>query len=234
VKSLWSIVVGVIGFLAYPLLAHTASLLRSATLAAIAVGALAVTMLLVPLRRGAWWAWLLFAAVGAALVWLTRRPDALWLPLYLPPVLIAAFMAWVFGRTLRAGSTPLVLQLVHALHDPEENLAAGVASYARRLTLAWTALFVCLAISSLVLAAIAVPSGILLQLGIRAPVTVAHSTWSLFANVLNYCVIGGFFVLEYLYRRQRFPDQPYKNFAEFLGRLAGAAPRLLAQARRAE
>ena len=41
------------------------------------------------------------------------------LPLYLPPVLVPAFLAWVFGQTLLPGRTPLIEQLVHVLHAPD-------------------------------------------------------------------------------------------------------------------
>jgi hypothetical protein len=83
----------------------------------------------------------------------------------------------------------------------------------------------------LVLALCASPNGILLWLGVQPPVTVPRELWSLFANVLNYVIMAGFFLLEYGYRRYRFPEQPYANMFEFIRRAMAVGPRVFNGAR---
>ncbi len=216
---------------AYPALVHLASVRKSATLAAVAILCLVVLLLAGGLRRHALWAWT--ALVGSVLVLalLARHPNGLWLPLYLPPVLLTGMLAWIFGRTLFAGREPLILQFAEIVRNPDERLSPAVVHYVRKLTLGWAVLLSTLAMLCLVLALIAVPDGIFEQFGIQTGLHVAHSTWSLFANVLNYLIIAAFFLLEYGYRRLRFPEQPHRSFPEFLQRIALAAPRLLAQNR---
>ncbi|HTV53276.1 MAG TPA: hypothetical protein VME21_18925, partial [Steroidobacteraceae bacterium] len=115
------------------------------------------------------------------------------------------------------------------MHAREERLEASIVSYARVLTGVWALLFAALALVSLALALIARPNGILPLLGITPAVSVRQSTWSLFANFLEYAIVALFFVLEYAYRRRRFPQQPYTGMLDFLRRLSAVAPRALAR-----
>ena len=64
-------------------------------------------------------------------------------------------------------------------------------------------------------AALATPGGCS-TVGIRAAV----ETWSLFANVLNYVIVAAVFLLEFAYRRRRFPGRPYRGSLDFLRRTA--------------
>jgi uncharacterized membrane protein len=141
-------------------------------------------------------------------------------------VLIPCFMAWIFGRTLAGGRTPLIERIVRLSHSPREPIDAAVLVYARRLTLTWTVLFVFLGTVNLVLALCATPNGILPWLGVDPPVRVPRETWSLFANVLNYLIVAAFFTLEYAWRRYRFPHQPYANMFDFIRRTAALGPRI--------
>ena len=50
--------------------------------------------------------------------------------------------------------------------------------------------------------------------------TVPLSLWSLFANVLNYLLVAALFVVEFLYRQRRFPQQPYRGLLDFTRRVA--------------
>jgi uncharacterized membrane protein len=103
-----------------------------------------------------------------------------------------------------------------------------VTAYARTLTLAWAVLFAVLAMTSLVLALLADPNGILLLLGFTPHVTVPQRAWSLFANFLEFAVVVTFLIVEYAYRRRRFPEQPYANLLDFLRRLIAVAPEAFA------
>lgn len=212
---------------AYPLLAHGASVLKSPGLTVASVVILAIAMLFKPLTEGRPAAWMILPLVAAAIVGLWRV-DAVSLALFLPPVVLNVFLAWLFGHTLARNSTPLIERLVRLLQPPGVPVEPAVIRYAGRLTRAWTALFVLLAAVNLGLAACATPGGLLESIGLPPPLQVSRSVWSLFANVLNYVIVGAFFLLEYAYRRRRYPNRPYRNFPEFLRLAAAAGPALAA------
>jgi uncharacterized membrane protein len=209
---------------AYPVLAHFAIARNSAGLTIAAMTLLAAISLLPGLARGAAAAWIAVPLIAVAYWWLSGVDQAL--PLYLPPIIVPAFLAYMFGNTLRPGRTPLISQLIRVLYAPGEEPEPAVWSYARRLTAAWTALFVALAAFNLLLAALAEPDGLLRAGGIDPPFPVSHELWSLFTNLLDYLIVAAFFVIEYAYRRQRFPRQPYRNMFDFLRRTAAAMPRI--------
>jgi uncharacterized membrane protein len=199
---------------AYPLVAHLAVAWSSAKLTIAAIAMLAVSALLSSLVRGRLVAWLAVPLLIAACWWLANSSMHVQ-PLYLPPVLVPAFLAWFFGQTLLPGHTPLIEQLVHMLHAPDAVPEDAALVYARRLTLAWTVLFVALASTNLLLAVFAEPE-----------------QWSLFANLIAYVIVVAFFAVEYAYRRRRFPHQPYRNMLEFVQRLLASLPGLLGRAPR--
>lgn len=207
---------------AYPLLAHAAAHLGSERLALVAAADLILLLLWPGLSRPRALAWLALAAAAAGLAWLAAL-DLATLPLYAPPVLFNLFMAWVFGHTLGDGRVPLIERVVRLLHGGPETLDPAIARYARRLTLAWTALFLVLATVNFALALLAVPDGLLASAGVAPPWPVARETWSLFANLLNYAIVGAFFALEYAWRRRKF-DLPYASFGDFCLRMARLGP----------
>jgi hypothetical protein len=55
--------------------------------------------------------------------------------------------------------------------------------------------------------------------GVQPPVTVPLSQWSLLANVLDYLLVGALFVIEFAFRRRRFPQQPYRGLLDFTRRV---------------
>lgn len=209
--------------LAYPLLAHLAGARHDPALAAIALLDLGLIVLLQPLLQRRVGAWLLLLAIGLGLSMLARSHYAL-LPLLLVPVVLLGLVAWTFGRTLRAGQVPLITRVVAALDAlPPPQLSPELRSYTRNLTVAWAALLGTLALVNLVLAALAVPNGLLAGLGSTPPVTVSEAQWSWFANILNWGIVGGFFVGEYLLRKRRFPGR-YHSLLDFLQRMARLGP----------
>jgi uncharacterized membrane protein len=208
---------------AYPLLAHAAAHWQSAPLALLAGADLVLLICLPGLLRARIMVWALFVAALAGLYALSRL-DLATLPLLAPPILLNAFLAWLFGHTLAAGRVPLIVRIVHAMRGAPETLDPAVVAYARRLTALWTGLFVLLASLNLVLALIAVPHGLLVSLGVTPAVSVPLALWSLFANVLNYAIVAVFFIGEYAWRRRVFPDQPYRNFGDFLQRMLRLGP----------
>lgn len=212
---------------AYPILAHLASVLESRAWTLASVAVLCAAALGRPLAEGRQAAWLALPLVGVVVAALARL-DAVALLLFFPPVLLNAYLAWLFGHTLASGSTPLIERLVRLLQPPGVPFEAGVIEYARRLTGLWTGLFLLFGTTNLVLAALATPGGLLETAGIRAGVRLPLEAWSLFANVLNYLIVAALFLIEFAWRRRRFPGRPYRNLPDFLRRAAAVAPALAA------
>lgn len=216
--------------LAYPLTAYVAVAQHSFSLTLVAMAVLASAVLVPSLARGRLAAWIALPCVAGCL-WLLAHSQMQLLPLYAPPVLIPAFLAWVFGHTLAKDRTPLISQLVRLLHPPQEPINDAVWPYARRLTLVWALLLAAIAAVNLLLALLVVPDGLLMAAGVAPLLPVPRTAWSLFANLIGYLLIVGFFVIEYAYRRRRFPQQPYRNFADFIRRMIAAGPELLKSSR---
>ncbi len=117
-----------------------------------------------------------------------------------------------FGASLRGGREPLVTTLARHVRGP---LSAELATYTRRVTLAWSLFFA---------AQIAVSLALLLC----APLAL----WSFFVNVLNLPLLAAMFAAEYAYRRLRFRDLPRERLsdvvragAEVWARLVGRGAR---------
>jgi uncharacterized membrane protein len=217
--------------IAYPIAAHVAISRRSVVVTALAIAILAALWIIPSVVRGRIAAWIALPVIGYV-CWRLAHAQGAAVALYLPPVLIQGFMAWVFGRTLVAGDVPLIARLVRVLHATDtEPVDPAVWPYARRLTMAWTALFVGLAAVNFILASIAMPDGLISLAGYDPPVSVPQHVWSLFANLLNYLIIGVFFAVEHAYRRHRFPKQPYRNLADFVRRSFAAGPELFGRHR---
>jgi uncharacterized membrane protein len=210
---------------AYPLVAHAAVVSHNPAITTVSLAVLATLVMLPRLARGSVLMWCALPLVILALV-LLWRVHAAWLPLYATPVFFTLFAAWVFGHTLAPGETPLIVRLARLLHAPSDP-GPEIEAYARKVTLAWTVLLTGLSLLSLTLALVAEPNGIALMSGVQPPFTVSVETWSLFANFLNYAIAGGFFLIEYLYRRRRFPQQPYRNLFDFLRRAAAVSQRAI-------
>lgn len=209
--------------IAYPLLAHWASHRGGGPVAALALFDLALIVLVQPLAQRRGWAWATLAVAGLALWSLasTRAPQML---LLAPPLLFTALLAWWFGRSLRAPREPVITRIVAALDRCEPaQLPPDLYRYTRRLTGAWSALLIGLALANALLALVAVPDGVLARLGHTPVLVVSQTTWSWFANLLDYGIVGGFFVGEYLFRKLWFPRR-YRNFVDFLRRMAALGP----------
>lgn len=124
-------------------------------------------------------------AVGLWLVWPIVVDNA---PIlyFVQHVGTNAMLAWVFGHTLMAGSTPLVVSFARIVNPV---LPAEIEAYARKVTLAWTLFFVATCVISAVLF-------------IAAPLPV----WSTFAVLLQWPTVVIFFVGEYVLRRYLFRE----------------------------
>ncbi len=205
-------------------LAHLAEARSSGTIAALALGALALTVLIEGLAQGRIAHWLALPVVAGVLVWLSRSAFAL-MPLLLVPPLFTGLIAWCFARSLRRGRVPLVRKVVAALYGiPADELSPRHRAYTRGLTAAWAGLLVLMTLLNLGLALVAVPNGLLAHAGIVAPVTVTGEQWSFIANIAGYGVLGGFAALEYIVRKFVFPVRPYRNLFDFARKMAALGP----------
>ncbi|MFZ2650401.1 MAG: hypothetical protein WA210_09870, partial [Burkholderiaceae bacterium] len=101
-------------------------------------------------------------------------------------VIIHLFLAALFGLTLRRGAQALISRVAQRVHGP---LSAEMASYTRKLTLAWSAYFVAMA-------------GLSLALYFSAP----FEAWAAFANWLTPLGLGLMFGGEYLLRYRLHPQ----------------------------
>lgn len=210
---------------AYPLLAHWATHDGGGVSAAVALADLVALCMAGPLAQGRAWAWALAAVLGAGLVWLARTPYAQML-LLAPPMVFVGFVAWMFGRSLRPPREALITRIVAAMERTEPaQLPPELLRYSRRLTWMWAVLLAVLAVANGLLALIAVPDGVLARLGRTPFISIGQEEWSLFANLLNYGIVGGFFVGEYALRKRLFPHRPYRHFFDFLRQMAALGPR---------
>lgn len=210
--------------LSYPLFAHLASLGDSGAWAGLAMASIVLLVLLEPLLNRRLWALLALGACLLGLWWVAQSRYAL-MPLLAPPVVFIALIGWLFGRTLAKGRVPLITRIVEGLYaQAAMPMTPELYRYTRQLTLAWTLLLALLAVVNLLLALCAVPDGVLAQLGHVPPFSVSNAQWSLFANVLNYGIVGAFFVIEYQLRKRRFPQRPYRNVLEFGQQMARLGP----------
>ena len=222
--SKFAVVARVLFALAYPPLAYWATRNSSGIAAAVAIGDLCLVFLADPLLRGRGWAWLLTALLALALSALAQTEVAQIL-LLVPPVLFLGLLSWLFGRSLRGPRRALITRIVSALHGlPVDQLPADLLRYTRRLTAAWALLLAMLALVNGVLAFAEVPGGVLARLGHAPSWGIARETGSLLANLVNYGVVGGFFVGEYLLRGRIFKDRPYRHFFDFVHRMGKLGP----------
>jgi len=190
--------------LAYLVFTHAAVLSGIAFLAQVAwLGLAGLAVVVVP---GVWG----FGA-GAALAAALLFADADTLLKFPPVVINLALAAW-FGKSLAPGEEPVISWFARLVRG---ELPADLARYTRNSTLMWTVFFVGMA-------------GVAAALALLA----TQQTWSLFANGINYLLVGALFVGEFAYRRLRYRHHRHAHLAEVVRTLARAgklAPRRTAR-----
>jgi uncharacterized membrane protein len=130
----------------------------------------------------------IFLAASAGALWLgwdalERHFESVY---FLEHVGTNLLLGAMFGRTLFGEAEPLCSRFARLLHGP---LPPEVALYTRRVTVAWTAFFLCLA---------AISSALFLG-GLLA-------AWSVLANFLTLPLVGAMFVVEYAIRGRVLRD----------------------------
>lgn len=212
--------------LAYPLLALAGALLHRQFLSLAALALLLGLLVWPGLRRGRPGAWLLWLGLLCAMTWLASRGLAA-LALDAVPLLLNLLLAWVFGRTLRAGRLPLVAQFIEAIEGAPRLAMPGIARYARQLTAFWAGL---LAAQAGLLGAMLfcqVPGGVLARLGVASPWPVPQAWVQGYVHLGAYLLLAVVFVLEYLFRRWHLRHLPHLGLHALLHRLALRWPQLI-------
>lgn len=183
--------------LCYPLAVHFALLSSKTRWALWLLVAVSLVQLLTLLRTAGNARWMALAPALVLLLSVMGLLQGNLLALYLPPILISGGLLWLFASTLRTGREPLVTtfaRVVFRESDPQQ------LRYTRRVTQIWSLFFLAMLLETLLLS-------------LFAPLEL----WSLFANVLNYLFIAILFVVEFGYRRLRFPQRtPLKTFVQQL------------------
>jgi len=174
-------------------------------------------------QRLAWAVWI----VGSALMVFLALRGLLPLVLDLVPVLVNALLAWLFGRTLSAGRTPLIAHFIGVIEGPKRLALPGVAPYARHLTLFWTLLMAGQALFLLILLACAVPGGWLDRAGLPSPWHVPAFWAEGYAHVGSYLLIAAAFIGEYGFRRVHLRHVPHASLHRLALQLAVRWPQLL-------
>jgi uncharacterized membrane protein len=215
--------------LGYLVAVHLAFVHESPRVAATAM-ALLLLLVLASIKGPRRMAWrVLVFVLGAGLVALTAR-GAPPLLLMLPPVAIPATIAFVFGRTLVPGSTPLIARVARGFYAPEVP-APAIIAYARGVTWAWTLLLAFVALANAALILSLSPGGVLELAGYAPawPVSPAKFVW--YSNTGTYLLIGGMFVLEFAVRVWRFPHHGYRNPLQFAREARLRMPNIVASIR---
>lgn len=177
---------GVLLLVAYPLFAHAAIASGMVFFAWIAWLCLAALILLA--ARGIWG---MTAAALVTAMLLVVDADAL---LRFPPILFNLALAIWFGWSLLPGEEPVIGWFARL--QRKADLPRDLVSYTRALTVIWAAFFIVMAVSALLLALFADPQA-----------------WSVFANGVDYLLVGVLFVGEYVYRRLRYRHHRHASLA---------------------
>ena len=183
-----------IAVIAYPFVAHF-SLLYGQRYIGVSYACVLGAAALWSMRRRGLMVQLALAGLVAVVVAAVATSQAHHL-VYFPPIAVTALLAWLFGRTLARGRTPLVSTFAAMIRG---ELDPRVAAYTRGVTLGWTVVLVLMT----------------LQLGLLAAFAPIE-LWSLFANGVNYLIVAVLFLAEYVFRRIYLSDVPHAGFLHYL------------------
>jgi uncharacterized membrane protein len=187
VPSLPKIILAVIGIITYIVLMYLSAsgpdaAARTVVLTVLAWQGFAVAILWGSGKRAL--ALLVAAPAILLFVFFDQLKHFEWLCL-VPNILVNGSLFLFFSRTLFGPRTALITQLALRVHG---TLPPPIRAYTRALTYVWSAFFLLSVAASLVLYFF-----------------VSFAAWSLFTNVYALPIMLALFVLEYLYRRLRYP-----------------------------
>lgn len=214
----------------YVLVSNLALASQSALWASAGVALFFLILIQIGMRPAWLWARIVLAAVGVVVVLGVARAELPPVPLMLPPVVVPAAFAWLFGHTLLGDRVALVERFARAVHAPEP-LDAPHAAYARAVTVMWTWALALMAVINLFLVTSLTPGGLLDQFGQEPQWPIDVPTYLWLSNAV-YIVTPVIFVAEFLFRLRRFPDYRLSNPLEFARRARARLPAVIEQVRR--
>ncbi len=106
--------------------------------------------------------------------------------IYLPPIIMILLILYPFLRSILPGHTPLISRF-YQLTEKEDK--PGAMQYTEKVTWVWVILIVLLLINTLALTLFS-----------------SLETWSLFTNFINYLLMLGLFIAEWLFRMFWFKE----------------------------
>ncbi|MES2822093.1 MAG: hypothetical protein V4732_00730 [Pseudomonadota bacterium] len=179
----------------YPALVHASVIFAMPSLQVVAVIFFLVGIFWPSLLRGRLIPWLVFSALTTTILLLGYFKLTLYL-LYLTPIVIPLALLIFFGRTLLPGRIPLITAISDAARGP---LTPEMQKYTKLLTQLWCVIFLLLILWSIILACLQRPD-----------------LWSWFTNVINYGLVGAFFVIEFIVRKKLFPEHNHPSFLQYI------------------
>lgn len=179
----------------YPALVHASVIFAMPSLQVVAVIFFLLGIFWPALLRGQLIPWLVFSTLTTSILLLGYFQLTLYL-LYLTPIVIPLALLIFFGRTLLAGRIPLITAISDAARGP---LTPAMQKYTRLLTQLWCVIFLLLILWSIILACLQRPD-----------------LWSWFTNVINYGLVGAFFVIEFIVRKKLFPEHNHPSFLQYI------------------
>jgi uncharacterized membrane protein len=216
--------------MSYVVISNLALASQSALWASVGVALFFLILIQISTRPAWQWARIVVAAVGIVVTLGVARAELPPVPLMLPPVVVPAAFAWLFGHTLRGDRVALVERFARAVHAPEP-LDAAHAAYARAVTVMWTWALAIMALINLFLVTSLSPGGLLDQFGQEPLWPIDLHTYLWLSNGV-YIVTPVIFVAEFLFRLRRFPDYRLSNPLEFARRARARLPAVIEQVRR--
>jgi len=212
--------------LAYPVLAMAGALTHRQGFSLAACALLFSVVMAPALAKRRVLPWICWALVLAGMVGLWLH-GMIGLLLECVPVAISLLLATLFGRSLRAGSTPLIARFIQAVEGPERLQAPGIATYARRLTWFWTLLMSAQALVLALLLLCAEPGGLLGALGVASPWPVPGEWAQSYVHVGGYVLIAAAFLLENVFRRWHLRHLTHPRMHELAMGIAARWPQLV-------
>jgi len=180
---------------AYPITVHASLLLGMPGLQVVAILFFLLGIFGKPLIHKQLWPWLIFIAMIIVILALYYFSLVMYL-LYLPPIIMPLGLFIYFGLTLLPGQEPLITGIAKSVRG---TLGLAMEKYTRTLTQVWCGVFVIMLLSAIVL-----------------PLINRPELWSWVTNVINYGVIGGLFVGEFILRKKLFPEYPHPHFFDYI------------------
>ncbi len=124
--------------------------------------------------------------------------------LFLPPILMLLSLFILFSQSLLAGQTPLITRYASMLGD---NLDERHLRYNKNLTVIWSAFFLLMTTTSILLAIFA-----------------SIEIWSFFTYVVSYLLLGSFFIIEFIFRKHYFTGEIEGGFFQFIRKIMKIKP----------